>query len=162
MTPQNTTQGLDDTVRFKAHWTLFLPALVVALLYGGVWVFLLASGKGDTALARLMLLVLVLIVPVLLVRAFLRFASFGLLIRRQAIIYRRGWLRPRWRRVKLESLSSVRPVMSPLGRIFGGGALVLKRLDDSDIRLYDVEGPDEAARQILRRLRVVQARLNPV
>ena len=56
-------------MHFKAHWTLFLPALVVALLYGGLWVFLLVNGKGDTALARIMLLVLMLIVPVLLVRA---------------------------------------------------------------------------------------------
>jgi membrane protein YdbS with pleckstrin-like domain len=162
MTAQDTTQTLEDTVRFKAHWTLFLPALVVALLYGGLWLFLLASGKGDTALARLMLLVLLLIVPVLLVRAYLRFASFGLLIRRQAIIYRRGWLRPRWRRVKLDSLSGVRPVLSPLGRLFGGGALVLTRLDHGDIRLYDVERPEEAARLISRRLRIVQARLKPI
>lgn len=162
MTAQDTTQTLEDTVRFKAHWTLFLPALVVALLYGGLWLFLLASGKGDTALARLMLLVLLLIVPVLLVRAYLRFASFGLLIRRQAIIYRRGWLRPRWRRVKLDSLSGVRPVLSPLGCLFGGGALVLTRLDHSDILLYDVEGPEEAARLISRRLRIVQARLKPI
>jgi hypothetical protein len=92
----------------------------------------------------------------------LRFASFGLLIRRQAIIYRRGWLRPRWRRVKLDSLSGVRPVLSPLGRLFGGGALVLTRLDHGDIRLYDVERPEEAARLISRRLRIVQARLKPI
>ncbi len=162
MTPQDTTQTLEDTLRFKAHWTLFLPALVVALLYGGSWVFLLLTGKGDTALARLVLLVLLLIVPVLLVRAYLRFASFGLLIRRQVLLYRRGWLRPRWRRVKLDSLSGVRPVLSPLGGLFGGGALVLTRLDHGEIRLYDIDGPEEAARQISRRLRIVQARLKPI
>lgn len=162
MTPQDTTQTLEDTVRFKAHWTLFLPALVVAFLYGGLWVFLFLTGKGDTALARLMLLVLLLIVPVLLVRAYLRFASFGLLIRRQALVYRRGWLRPRWRRIKLDSLSGVRPVLSPLGGLFGGGAIALTRLDHGEIRLYDIDGPEEAARQISRRLRIVQARLKPI
>ncbi len=162
MTPQITTQDLEDTVRIKAHWTLFLPALIVAFLYGGLWLFLLATGKGDTALARLTLLVLMLIVPVLLVRAYLRYASFGLLIRRQSILYRRGWLRPRWRRVKLESLSGVSPVLSPLGRIIGGGALVLKRPDHGDIRLHDLEGPEKAAQQISRRLHIVQARLKPI
>ena len=162
MTLQDTAQTLEDTVHFKAHWTLFLPALVVALLYGGLWMYLLAIGKGDTALARIMLLVLLLIVPVLLVRAYLRFASFGLLIRRQALIYRRGWLRPRWRRVKLDSISGVRPVLSPLGRLFGGGALVLKRHDDRELRLYDIDGPEDAARQISRRLRIVQARFKPI
>lgn len=162
MTSRDSKQTLEDTVRFNAHWTLFLPAFVVAGLYGGLWVFLLASGKGDTALARLMLLVLLLIVPVLLVRAYLRYVTFGLLIRRYALVYRRGWWRPRWRRIKLENISEVRPVLSPLGRLFGGGALDLTRIDHADIRLHDIDGPEEAAQQISRRLRILQARLKPI
>jgi hypothetical protein len=162
MTSRDSKQTLEDTVRFNAHWTLFLPALVVTGLYGGLWVFLLATGKGDTALARLMLLVLLLIVPALLVRAYLRYVTFGLLIRRHALLYRRGWWRPRWRRIRLENISDVQPVLSPLGRLFGGGALDLTRIDHADIRLHDIDGPEEAAQQISRRLRILQARLKPI
>lgn len=162
MTPLYSTDTQDGTLRFKAHWTIFLPAIVVGLLYGGLWVFLLVVGKGDTALARILLLVLVLAVPVLLVRAYLRFASFGLLIGRRALSYRRGWIRPGWHRLQLNSLTGVRASMNPLGRALGGGALIFTRLDGGDVSLYDVESPQEAARQISRRLRILQARHKPI
>lgn len=162
MTLQNPVQSPDDTARFKAHWTIFLPALIVALLYGGLWAFLLVAGKGDTALARILLLVLLLVAPVLLVRAYLRFVSFSLLIGRQALTYRRGWIRPGWRRLQLDATTGVRASISPLGRMLGGGALIITRLDGGDICLYDVEFPEEAARQISRRLRIMQARHRPI
>lgn len=155
-------RGGDDALRFKAHWTIFLPVLIVALLYGAVWVFLLLAGKGDTALAKVMLLVLLLVVPVLLVRAYLRFMSFGLLVGRHALTYRRGWLRPRWHRLRLDALSGARASLGPFNRLLGGGAVVLARFDDRPIRLLDVESPEEAARTIARRARSVQTRLKAV
>lgn len=158
MTALNSMQDKDGTVRFNAHWTIFLPALTVAFIYGGLWVFLLIAGKGDTALARILLLVLLLVAPVLLVRAYLRQASFSLHVGRHVLRYRRGWLRPRWRQLQMNSLTSVRASANPLGRILGGGALIITRLDGSDIALYDVASPEQAARQISRRLRSSQAR----
>jgi len=152
----------DDTVRFKAHWTIFLPAMTVTLIYGGLWVFLLIVGKGDTELARILLLVLLLVAPVLLVRAYLRLVSFSLHVGRQALSYRRGWIRPRWHRLQINSLTSVRASVNPLGRIFGGGALIITRLDGGDIRLYDVASPQLAARHISRRLRIMQAGHKPI
>lgn len=162
MTQRYPTDTQEDTARHKAHWTIFLPAIIVALLYGGLWVSLLAAGKGDTALARLLLLVLLMVVPVLLVRAYLRFQSFGLLIGRQALTYRRGWVRPRWHRIYMDRLASARAVLNPFSRIFGGGALELTRTDGRKFRLYDLEAPELAARQISRQVRVVQSRLKPI
>ncbi len=158
MTLQDSGQSPEDTARFRAHWTIYLPTLIVALLYGGLWVFLLAMGKGDTALARILLLVLLLVVPVLLVRAYLRFVSLGLVIGRRALTYRQGWMRPGWRRLQLDAVTGVRASISPLGRILGGGALIVMRFDGGDITLYDVEFPEEAARQISRRLRPMKTR----
>ena len=99
MNSQNSTDRQDGATRHKAHWTIFLPAICIALLYGGSWVFLLGAGRGDTGLARIALLVLMMVVPVLFVRAYLRYQSFGLLIGRQAITYRRGWVRPSWHQI---------------------------------------------------------------
>ncbi|WP_290887643.1 hypothetical protein, partial [Hoeflea sp.] len=42
---------------------LFLPGLVVAGGYAGLWLFLHAAGRGEGALARVCLLVLVIGVP---------------------------------------------------------------------------------------------------
>lgn len=162
MTPRNSTQAKDDSVRFDAHWSIFLPAMTVALIYGGLWAFLLAAGKGDTELARILLLVLLLVAPVLLVRAYLRMASFSLHIGRNVLSYRRGWIRPRWHRLQMNSLTGVRASTNPLGRILGGGALIITRLDGSDIRLYDVASPEHAVRHISRRLRISQARRKPI
>lgn len=162
MTPSNSSGTQDGLARHEAHWTLFLPAIIVALLYGGLWVSLLAAGKGDTALARVLLLVLLMVVPVLLVRAYLRFQSFGLLIGRQALTYRRGWVRPRWHRIQMDSLASVRAVLNPLNRLFGGGALEFTGVDGRKFRFYDLKAPEQAARQISRRVRVMRSRLKPI
>lgn len=157
MARRDTPPFLEDSVRYTAHWTIFLPTIIVALLYGSFWLVLIILDKGDTALARMLLLVVVLVVPVLLVRSYLRYVSLGLLVGKNAIVYRRGWLRPRWRRVHMNSLSAVRPVISPLGSLFGGGALIITRMDHGDIRLYDMSDPEGAAMEISRRLRAVTA-----
>lgn len=162
MNSQNSTDRQDGTTRHKAHWTIFLPAIFIALLYGGSWVFLLAAGKGDTALARILLLVLMMVVPILFVRAYLRFQSFGLLIGRQAITYRRGWVRPSWHRIQMDNLTGVRAVHTPLSKYFGGGALEFTGVDGRKFRFYDLKDPDEVASQISRRVRVVRSRLKPI
>lgn len=162
MPPRNSTETQAGTVRHKAHWTIFLPSIFIALLYGGSWLALLAAGKGDTALARILLLVILMVVPVLFVRASLRFQSFGLLIGHQAITYRRGWVRPSWHRIQMDALASVRAVQTPFSRLFGGGALEFTEVDGRKFRFYDVKDTDQVARQISRRVRVMRSRLNPI
>ncbi|MHA1165921.1 MAG: PH domain-containing protein [Alphaproteobacteria bacterium] len=162
MTSRNSTDTQDGTVRHKAHWTIFLPAIFIALLYGGSWLSLLAAGKGDTALARIVLLVILMVVPVLFVRASLRYQSFGLLIGRQALTYRRGWIRPRWHRIQMDALVNVRAVQTPFSRFFGGGALEFTETDGRKFRFYDLKDPDQVARQISRRVRVMKSRLKPI
>ncbi len=139
-----------------------MPAIFIAILYGGSWLSFVAAGKGDTALARILLLVLMMVAPVLLVRASLRFQSFGLLIGRQAVTYRRGWVRPSWHRIQMDSLTSVRAVLTPFSRIFGGGALEFTEVDGRKFRFYDVKDAEQVARQISRRVRVVRSRLKPI
>jgi uncharacterized membrane protein YdbT with pleckstrin-like domain len=162
MTAKKSTDTLDGTARHKAHWTIFLPAIIVTALYGGSWLLLLAAGKGDTALARILLLVLLMVVPILFVRAYLRFQSFGLLIGRQALTYRRGWVRPRWHRIQIDNLVSVRAVPTPFSRIFGGGALEITGIDGRKFRLYNLKTPENVARQISRQVRVMRSRLKPI
>jgi hypothetical protein len=90
--------------------------------------------------------------PVLLARAWIRFVSLELRISPERLSYRDGWLRPRWREVALGSVTSARAVYGPVGRALGSGALVFSLGDGSRIRLADIAEPDEAARQINRRL----------
>lgn len=157
MAPRDIQDVAEAGDRFQAHWTIFLPALVVAIIYGGVWVFLLLAGKGESALATLCLLVLLLIVPVLLVRAFLRYATIDLRIDDLSLNYRRGWFRPHWHKISLDELSGARAILSPVGSIFGGGALELTPEVGRPIRLNDIESPEHAARKVSQRLKTIRS-----
>ena len=140
---------------FAASRAIFLPALIVAVLYGGLWLVLAVQGRGDTALAQMLLVVVVLGVPLLLVRASLRYASVGLRLTGSDIEYRQGWLRPPWESLPLSDLSRVEVTYGPLGRLAGGAALVLTRRDGSRLCLGDIANPEEVARLIRQRLALV-------
>lgn len=148
-------QANTDKPYFRAHWTIFLPALVVAVLYGGVLLILLISGKGDSGLAKIMLLVLMLIVPLLFVRAYLRFASLGVQIGQDYIAYRQGWLRPRWKRLRLDDTAGATVKYGAGGRVLGGGDVVLVRRVGDPVHLLDVAEPERLARQVRQRIREV-------
>ena len=80
-----TRQGPTKTRR-RVFWrasafALFLPGLVVAGGYAGLWLFLSATGRGEGALARVCLLVLVIGVPLILAYAGLRLSTLGLTLR---------------------------------------------------------------------------------
>lgn len=142
-----------DKPYFKAHWTIFLPALVVAVLYGSVLLILLASGKGDTDIAKIMLLVLMLVVPLLLVRAYLRYASLGVQIGHDYIAYRQGWLRPRWKRLRVDDAAGATVRYGAAGSVLGGGDVVLVRRVGDPVHLLDVAEPEKLARQVRQRIR---------
>lgn len=145
-------------LRYFAHRTIFLPAIIVALIYGGVWVLLLAVGQGDSALATLSLLVLLMVVPILIVKAYLRYVTFELRIARNSLRFHDGWIRPRWRTVSFDELDSAMATRTAIGNLFGGGALTLSRTAEKPIRLFDVAFPEKAARQINKRLRAAVSR----
>jgi len=158
----NAASDPGKTLRYGADWTIYLPALLVALLYGILWGLMSILGKGDTALAHALLLVLVVGVPLLLVRAFLRYMSFELRLFRRRLFYRRGWLRPRWHCVALEDVAGVHVVYGPAGRLPGSGALIVRFHTGPPLRLIDIADPESAERQISRRLRVLRSRSAPV
>jgi len=135
-----------------AHWTVFLPTVVVFLLYGGAWVVLICVGKGNTALAKISLLVILIVVPVLAIHAYLRFVSLGLMVGQDFVLYRQGWLRPRWKRLRIEDLSGVTVLQGPAGRWFGGGGVILSKTDGSDVCLYDLADPEAVAERIARHI----------
>jgi hypothetical protein len=60
---------------------LFLPGLVVAIGYAALWIILFVNGRGDGALARVCLLVLVIVVPLLFAYAGLRLSTTRLMLR---------------------------------------------------------------------------------
>ena len=140
----------DNPTRAGADWRIFLPSVVLALLYGGLGLTMVLLGRGDTALARLLVLFVVVGVPVLLLNAGLRYATLEVRIRRRTLVYRRGWIWPRWRRVALRDIAEVSTAYGPAGHLLGGGTLVLKLTDGGRVRIPDVANV-EAMAEIVRR-----------
>ena len=134
--------------RYGADRRLFLPAVVIAVLYGSLWLAALATGRGGTALAQALLLVVVAAVPVLLVRAWLRYRALELRVAGNGVRYTKGLLRPEWQQLPAARITDARTVYGAAGRRFGAGALILTLDDGSRVRIADVANIEDAAARV--------------
>ncbi len=142
----------------KAHASVFLPALVIAVLYGGIWLFIVALGKGDGALARLMVLICVIGVPAVFLHAFLRFMSTSADLTERTLVINRGWPRRRTVTLDLRDVVDVQTRQTVLGRVLGVGTLIVRNSKGSRYRINDLAAPILFMRAVLQ----VQAELKAV
>ncbi len=142
----------DESVvmRSVSHWSVFLPAVFVCALYGGVWLWMLSQDRGDGAIARLMLLVCVVIVPLLLVHAFLRYMSTCVTVTKSAVILERGWPRRMPITVVFGDVSEIGTSRPVFGRLFGSGALILSTRRNKRFVVGDLEDPEGLAETLRR------------
>lgn len=133
---------------FSAHWHLFVPTIVIAVLYTSAWLILAILGHSDAAIARLFVVVMAVGVPLLAVHAFLRFETIRLQINEGKIQLHTGWPRELPIEVSAEMIREVQVKRGLSGSVFGGGTLVLDVIPDSRIVVADLGEPDEAAAAI--------------
>ncbi len=134
----------------KAHASVFLPALVIAVLYGGLWLFVVALGKGDGALARLMLLICVIGVPAVLLHAFLRFMSTEVHVTERTLVLSRGWPRRRTITLDLRDVIDMQTKQTVLGRILGMGTMIVRDAQGKHYRINDLAAPVDFRRAVLQ------------
>jgi uncharacterized membrane protein YdbT with pleckstrin-like domain len=139
-----------------AHWSLFVPAVLVAALYGASWIALDAAGRGGGALSRLIFLVLVAAPPLLLGHAFLRFYSTGVVVTRDHILVARGWPHQTVERVPLSEVEALSVRASLLARLLGSGSLHIRLWDGRDIDARDLARPQNIVEALTGRLHVVR------
>jgi len=132
-------------VESRAHWSLFLPSLVVALVYTAAWALLVITGRGDGTLAKLMFLVMMIAPPILLVQAFLRYNSIGLALTKNHVLVSKGWPRLAGEQIGLKNLSAVEVRFSVVGRWLGAGRVVLLQKDGRVVSVSDLDQPEEIA-----------------
>lgn len=131
--------------RAVAHWSVYLPAVVVGVIYGGVWLLMLSQDKVGGAIGRLMLLVCAVVVPLLLVHAFLRYMSTCVTVTKSEIILERGWPRRIPVTVALGDVSQVVTARPVLGRFLGAGTLILSTRKNERFVVNDLGDPDSIA-----------------
>jgi len=147
-------EPIEPLAKARAHWSVFLPAVIVAALYGLGWVGLDTTGHAGGALGRLVFLVLLTAPPLLVAHAFLRYYSARATVTRKYILLSRGWPRYTAERIPLADVESVTLRRSLVARLVGAGSLHIRLWDGRDIDARDLADPHELVDIIRGRLRV--------
>lgn len=134
----------------RAHWTIYLPSLVVALVWAGVYGWAVTREPALDGLASVALLVEALGVPLLLIFAALRARVLRVELCKagKELYLRTGVLRARDVTIGLDEIAHARVRRSIPQRFLGGGALDIVTLSGERIFVADLDHPDLVATAI--------------
>lgn len=137
-----------DVPRSGAHWTIYLPSLVVALTWTVVYLWADWQTPPLEAIRSIALAIEAVVVPLLLLHAFLRARVLRAGIADGAVDI--SWGFPLRKRLHLDlpqiALAQVR--RSQAQRLFGGGALALICADGKRHLVADLARPEAIAAAI--------------
>lgn len=141
--------SLEPLHRYKAHWHIFMPTVIIAVLYLVGWSVLYFLGLSGGGLARLFVIVLAIGVPILFTHAFLRYQTIAIEIFENTLQYHTGWPRSEPVSLPYGMIKSARATRGLSGRLFGGGTVVLKLLAGEEIGVADVETPEVVVERLM-------------
>ena len=130
---------------------LFLPALVVAVGYAALWLYLVQIGRGSDNLARVSLAVLAIGVPCLLAYAGLRWTTTRLTLRGSHLEAHPGFPARDPVVVAYASISGLRIRRGLSGRLTGAGSLIIEREPEASVVVSGLTDPDAALMETTRR-----------
>ncbi|MBC7284578.1 hypothetical protein, partial [Hoeflea sp.] len=131
---------------------LFLPGLVVAFGYAGLWLLLHATGRGEGALARVCLLVLVIGVPLILAHAGLRLSTVRLTLRGAHLEAHPGFPARDPAIVAYPAVTGLSLKRGLSGWITGAGSLVIERGNGPPVVVAGLADPESARSDLSSRL----------
>lgn len=129
---------------FTAHWHLFIPTVVIAVLYSFAWFIFAIIGRGDSSLARLFVVVMAVGVPLLAVHAFLRYETIRLQISDGHVKCHPGWPKDLPIDLPVTLIREVVIKRGLSGRLFGGGTIVMNLTTGSRVVIADLGNPEAA------------------
>ncbi|WP_417435766.1 hypothetical protein [Hoeflea sp.] len=135
--------------RRRAVWgasalALFLPGLVVAAGYGALWISLYLNDRGEGALARVCLMVVVIIVPLLFAYAGLRLSTTRLTLRGAHLEVHPGFPARDPVIVSYPAVTGLSLRHGLSGWITGAGSLVIEREHGVPVVVSGLTSPDAA------------------
>lgn len=147
-----TEEPIRPLAEARAHWSLFVPSVLVALLYGVVWLALDLTGLTGGALSKLIFLTLIFAPPVLLAYAFLRYYSTGVALTENCILVAQGWPHHLGQEIALSDVDAIEARVSTIGRLFGAGGVVIEVTDGHAIEVVDLARPQAFVDAVSRKL----------
>lgn len=137
-------EGLHQVIWKASPLALFLPGLVVAAGYGALLLALFFSGKGEGALARVCLLVLVIVVPLLFAHAGLRLSTTRLTLHAARLEAHPGFPARDPEIIPYAAVTGVSLRRGLSGWITGAGSLVIERDNGMPVVVSGLSNPDAA------------------
>ena len=138
--------------QFFADWVLFLPTLIIAVLYFCAWLVLILLGMGGSGLARMFVVVMAVGVPILGALAFLRHQTIRVQINDDNIVCHQGWPKDMPMEIPLEFIKKVSVKRGLFGRLFNRGTLMVELTTGNRIAVADLASPYKAKKAIVAQL----------
>jgi len=134
-------------LKVGTHWTVFLPSLVIALLYGGLWLWF-STGEATDGLARVALLVVAVGVPMLLAHAATRFFGAEIVVTNNSLIARPGAPKRTEARVLVGDVVEVSIQRGLIGRVFDVGTVIVTDRSGLSVTVPDLATPMRVAEYV--------------
>lgn len=134
----------EGVLLFTAHWHIFVPSLLIAMLSALIVAALVLSGQDKLYFARLFFVSAAVAVPVLIAWAFLRFQTICLQINDGKVSFHSGWPKSEPDAVLLDDVIAVNARIGTLAKTFGGGDLELQTEHGMTV-IRDLAQPQQAA-----------------
>ena len=156
-----------DIPQRRGHWrasaiALFLPGLTVAAGYAALWVYLYLDGRANGALARVSLMVLVIVVPLLLAHAGLRLSTTRLTLRGAHLEAHPGFPARDPVIIAYPAVTGVSLRRGLSGWITGAGSLVIKRENGPPVVVSGLSDPDSVLAEVSARRAMLGASVSGV
>jgi membrane protein YdbS with pleckstrin-like domain len=140
---------IDETeVIGEAHWSVFLPVVMFAILFAGLWLVLDVAGRGASLPGRFAFLVAVLVTPLLTLLSFLRYQTIRVSRSFDGLWIERGWPSMTPRHLPFDSISKVTTGSPLIGGRFGAGKLMLTLSSGDRITVHDLADVERLAQRI--------------
>ncbi|MEL7429065.1 MAG: PH domain-containing protein, partial [Pseudomonadota bacterium] len=128
---------------------IFVPSLMICILYVAVWAILFFMGQATFGTGRLFIITMAIITPLLAAWAFLKYQTIRLQVSDGHLYIHPGWPREMPIDIPREMVETVSVQRGLIGRIFGGGTLVITMTDGRAFVLRDLSHPEEAETTVM-------------
>ena len=127
---------------YGARWQIFIPTLAILTLYSFAWLYLYANEQQGTSLARLLLIVLTIGVPLLAAHAFLRYQTIRVQVMSRGIRYHPGWPKDLPVDLPYDLIDRLRVKKSLVSALTRSGTLVIELTTGEKVAIADLNRPD--------------------
>ncbi|MCC2112949.1 MAG: PH domain-containing protein [Hyphomicrobiales bacterium] len=132
----------------SAHWALFLPTVLIALLYGLAWLILYLAGQGDGDLARLCLVVVVVAPPLIGAYALFRYVTIALTLADGNVLVNSGGFGATIREIPADDIRAVTVKHGLVGQLVDMGTVRIETVSGDRIVVPGLASPQPVVRAI--------------